>query len=66
MLRTVSGFAYLQTAGAGARSGNNSVFELIGSALTETPLGIVLLAVVVIALLAFGMVRRYRRIKKEQ
>lgn len=66
MLRTVSGFAYLQTAGAGARSGNNSVFELIVSALTETPLGIVLLAVVVIALLAFGMVRRYRRIKKEQ
>lgn len=42
------------------------MFELIGSALTETPLGIVLLAVVVIALLAFGMVRRYRRIKKEQ
>lgn len=66
MLTTSSGLAYLQTAGGGARSGENSVFEIVGSALTETPLGAILLAVIVAALLAFGMVRRYRRIKKEQ
>ena len=35
-------------------------------ALTETPLGAILLAAIVAALLAFGMARRYRRIKKEQ
>ena len=44
----------------------NSVFEIVGSALTETPLGAILLAVIIVALLAFGMIRRYRRIKKEQ
>ena len=65
-LQMVSGLAYLQTAGVGARSGENSVFEIVGSALTETPLGIILLAVIIVALLAFGMIRRYRRIKKEQ
>lgn len=65
-LTTVSALAYLQTAGVGGRSGDNSVFEIVGSALTETPLGAILLAVIVAALLAFGMVRRYRRIKKEQ
>lgn len=42
------------------------MFEIVGSALTETPLGVILLAVVIIVLLAFGMIRRYRRIKKEQ
>ena len=65
-LQMVSGLAYLQTAGVGARSGENSVFEIVGSALTETPLGIIMLAVIIVALLAFGMIRRYRRIKKEQ
>ena len=65
-LQMVSGLAYLQTAGVGARSGENSVFEIVGSALTETPLGVILLAVIIVALLAFGMVRRYRRIKKEK
>ena len=65
-LQMVSGLAYLQTAGVGARSEENSVFEIVGSALTETPLGVILLAVIIVALLAFGMVRRYRRIKKEQ
>lgn len=65
-LQMVSGLAYLQTAGVGARSGENSVFEIVGSALTETPLGAILLAVIIVALLAFGMIRRYRRIKKEQ
>ena len=44
----------------------NSVFEIVGSALTETPLGAILLAVIIVVLLAFGMIRRYRRIKKEQ
>lgn len=42
------------------------MFEIVGSALTETPLGAILLAVIIAALLAFGMIRRYRRIKKEQ
>ena len=44
----------------------NSVFEIVGSALTETPLGAILLAVIVAGILAFAMVRRYRRIKREQ
>lgn len=65
-LQMVSGLAYLQSAGVGARSGDNSVFEIVGSALTETPLGAILLAVIIAVLLAFGMIRRYRRIKKEQ
>ena len=65
-LQMVSGLAYLQSAGVGARSGENSVFEIVGSALTETPLGAILLAVIIAVLLAFGMIRRYRRIKKEQ
>lgn len=65
-LQMVSGLAYLQTAGVGARSGEKSVFEIVGSALTETPLGVILLAVIIVALLALGMIHRYRRIKKEQ
>lgn len=66
---TASALTYLQAAEKG-RFGpdgkGNSVFEVVGTALTETPLGIVLLAVIAAALLALGMVRRYRRIKKEQ
>ena len=42
------------------------MFEVVGAALTETPLGVILLAVIIVALLAFGMIRRYRRIKREQ
>ncbi len=65
----VSALTYLQAAENG-RFGpdgkGNSVFEIVGSALTETPLGAILLAVIIVALLVFGMVRRYRRIKKEQ
>ena len=65
----VSALTYLQAAENGTfgpdGTGSN-VFEIVGSALTETPLGAILLAVIVAALLAFGMVRRYRRIKKEQ
>lgn len=66
---TVSALTYLQAAENGKFGPDgkgNSVFEIVGSALTETPLGAILLAVIVAALLAFGMVRRYRRIKKEQ
>ena len=65
----VSALTYLQAAENGKFGPDgkgNSVFEIVGSALTETPLGAILLAVVIVALLAFGMVRRYRRIKKEQ
>lgn len=66
---TVSALTYLQAADSGKFGPDgkgNSVFEVVGTALTETPLGIVLLAVIVAALLTLGMVRRYRRIKKEQ
>ena len=66
---TISALTYLQAAENGKFGPDgtgNSVFEIVGSALTETPLGAILLAVIIIALLAFGMVRRYRRIKKEQ
>ena len=66
---TVSTVTYLQAAENGKFGPDgkgNSVFEIVGSALTETPLGAILLVVIVAALLAFGMVRRYRRIKKEQ
>lgn len=66
---TISALTYLQAAEDGKFGPDgkgNSVFEIVGSALTETPLGAILLAVIVAALLAFGMVRRYRRIKKEQ
>ena len=66
---TISALTYLQAAENGTfgpdGTGSN-VFEIVGSALTETPLGAILLAVIIVALLAFGMVRRYRRIKKEQ
>lgn len=65
----VSALTYLQAAENGKFGPDgtgNSVFEIVGSALTETPLGAILLAVIIVALLAFGMVRRYRRIKKEQ
>ena len=66
---TISALTYLQAAENGKFGPDgkgNSVFEIVGSALTETPLGAILLVVIVSALLAFGMVRRYRRIKKEQ
>ena len=66
---TISALTYLQAAENGKFGPDgkgNSVFEIVGSALTETPLGAMLLVVIVAALLAFGMVRRYRRIKKEQ
>lgn len=66
---TISALTYLQAAENGKFGPDgtgNSVFEIVGSALTETPLGAILLAVIIVALLAFGMVRRYRRIKKEQ
>ncbi len=66
---TISALTYLQAAENGKFGPDgkgNSVFEIVGAALTETPLGAILLAVIVVALLAFGMVRRYRRIKKEQ
>lgn len=66
---TISALTYLQAAKNGKFGPDgkgNSVFEIVGSALTETPLGAILLAVIIVALLAFGMVRRYRRIKKEQ
>ena len=65
----ISALTYLQAAENGKfgpDGAGSSVFEIVGSALTETPLGAILLAVIVIALLALGMVRRYRRIKKEQ
>ena len=66
---TVSALTYLQAAENGKFGPDgkgNSVFEIVGSALTETPLGAILLAVIIVVLLAFGMIRRYRRIKKEQ
>ena len=66
---TISALTYLQAAENGTFGPDgkgSSVFEVVGSALTETPLGAILLAVIIVALLAFGMVRRYRRIKKEQ
>lgn len=65
----VSALTYLQAAENGEFGPDgkgNSVFEIVGSALTKTPLGAILLAVIIVALLAFGMIRRYRRIKKEQ
>ena len=65
----ISALTYLQAAENGKFGPDgtgSSVFEIVGSALTETPLGAILLAVIVAALLAFGMIRRYRRIKKEQ
>ena len=66
---TISALTYLQAAENGTFGPDgkgSSVFEVVGSALTETPLGVILLAVIIVALLAFGMIRRYRRIKKEQ
>ena len=66
---TVSALTYLQAAENGKFGPDgkgNSVFEIVGSALTETPLGVILLAVIVAGILAFAMVRRYRRIKREQ
>ena len=66
---TISALTYLQAAENGTFGPDgkgSSVFEVVGSALTETPLGVILLAVIIVALLAFGMVRRYRRIKKEK
>lgn len=66
---TFSVLAYLQAAENdkfGPDGKGNSVFEIVGSALKETPLGVILLTVIIVALLAFGMIRRYRRIKKEQ
>ena len=65
----ISALTYLQAAENGKFGPDgkgNSVFEIVGSALTETPLGAILLAVIIVVLLAFGMIRRYRRIKKEQ
>lgn len=66
---TISVLTYLQAAENGKFGPDgkgNSVFEIVGAALTETPLGAILLAVIIVVLLAFGMIRRYRRIKKEQ
>lgn len=66
---TVSALTYLQAAENGKFGPDgkgSSVFEVVGAALTETPLGAILLAVIVVAILAFAMVRRYRRIKREQ
>ena len=66
---TISVLTYLQAAENGKFGPDgkgNSVFEIVGSALTETPLGAILLAVIIVVLLAFGMIRRYRRIKREQ
>lgn len=66
---TISALTYLQAAENGKFGPDgkgNSVFEIVGSALTETPLGAILLAVIVAGILAFAMVRRYRRIKREQ
>lgn len=65
----VSALTYLQAAENGTFGPDgkgSSVFEVVGAALTETPLGAILLAVIVVAILAFAMVRRYRRIKREQ
>ena len=66
---TVSALTYIQAAENGKFGPDgkgSSVFEVVGAALTETPLGAILLAVIIVVLLAFGMIRRYRRIKKEQ
>ena len=66
---TISALTYLQAAENGTFGPDgkgSSVFEVVGAALTETPLGAILLAVIIVVLLAFGMIRRYRRIKKEQ
>ena len=66
---TISALTYLQAAENGTFGPDgkgNSVFEVVGAALTETPLGAILLAVIVAGILAFAMVRRYRRIKREQ
>ena len=66
---SVAALTYLQAAENGKFGPDgkgNSVFEIVGAALTETPLGAILLAVIIVALLAFGMIRRYRRIKKDQ
>lgn len=66
---TISALTYLQAAENGKFGPDgkgSSVFEVVGAALTETPLGAILLAVIVVAILAFAMVRRYRRIKREQ
>lgn len=66
---TISVLTYLQAAENGTFGPDgkgSSVFEVVGAALTETPLGAILLAVIIVVLLAFGMIRRYRRIKKEQ
>ena len=65
---TISALTYLQAAENGTFGPDgkgSSVFEVVGAALTETPLGAILLAVIIVVLLAFGMIRRYRRIKKE-
>ena len=65
----VSALTYLQAAENGTFGPDgkgSSVFEVVGAALTETPLGAILLAVIVAGILAFAMVRRYRRIKREQ
>ena len=66
---TISALTYLQAAENGTFGPDgkgSSVFEVVGAALTETPLGAILLAVIIVVLLAFGMIRRYRRIKREQ
>lgn len=66
---TISALTYLQATENGTFGPDgkgSSVFEVVGAALTETPLGAILLAVIVVAILAFAMVRRYRRIKREQ
>ena len=66
---TISALTYLQAAENGKFGPDgkgSSVFEVVGAALTETPLGAILLAVIVVGILAFAMVRRYRRIKREQ
>lgn len=66
---TISALTYLQAAENGTFGPDgkgSSVFEVVGAALTETPLGAILLAVIVAGILAFAMVRRYRRIKREQ
>ena len=68
-INVTSALTYLQAAENGKFGPDgkgSSVFEIVGSVLTETPLGVILLTVVIIALLALGMLRRYRRIKKEQ
>ena len=66
---TISALTYLQASENGTFGPDgkgSSVFEVVGAALTETPLGAILLAVIVAGILAFAMVRRYRRIKRER